>query len=40
MSGVGPKLGVKMSADEARSFVDEINQKVIRRRDERVTKGP
>jgi pyrroloquinoline quinone (PQQ) biosynthesis protein C len=40
MSGVGPKLGVKMSADEAKSFVDEINQKVIRRWDERVTQGP
>ncbi len=40
MSGVEPKLGVKMSADEAKSFIDEINQKVIRRWDERVTQGP
>ena len=40
MSGDGPKLGVKMSADEAKSFVDAINQKVIRRWDERVTQGP
>jgi hypothetical protein len=37
---VPPKLGVKMSPDEAKSFVDEINQKVIRRWDERVTQGP
>jgi pyrroloquinoline quinone (PQQ) biosynthesis protein C len=40
MNAVGPTLGVKMSADEAISFVDAINQKVIRRWDERVTQGP
>jgi hypothetical protein len=40
MSRIGPKLGVKMSADEAKSFVDEINQQVIRRWDERITQGP
>jgi pyrroloquinoline quinone (PQQ) biosynthesis protein C len=40
MDGVGAKLGVRMSADEAKSFVDEINQKVIRRWDERITQGP
>jgi pyrroloquinoline quinone (PQQ) biosynthesis protein C len=40
MNAVGPTLGVKMSADEAKSFVDAINQKVIQRWDERVTQGP
>jgi pyrroloquinoline quinone (PQQ) biosynthesis protein C len=40
MSSAAPQLGVKMTADEAKSFVDGINQKVIRRWDERVTQGP
>jgi pyrroloquinoline quinone (PQQ) biosynthesis protein C len=40
MNAVGPKLGVKMSAGEAKSFVDAINQNVIRRWDERITQGP
>ncbi len=40
MSAVEPKLGVKMNADEAKSFIDEINQKVIRRWEERITQGP
>ena len=40
MSGATPKLGVKMSSDEAKRFVDALNQKVIRRWKERVTDGP
>ncbi len=40
MSGAVPELGVKMSAGEARSFVDGLNQKVIRRWEERITQGP
>jgi pyrroloquinoline quinone (PQQ) biosynthesis protein C len=39
MSAVTPKLGVKMSPDEAKAHVDGINQKVIQRWDERVTKA-
>src|SRR5919106_3963721 len=35
-----PKLGVKMAPDEAKSFVEGLNKKVIQRWDERVTKGP
>ncbi len=40
MSGSKPMLGVKMSAEEAKRFVGELNQKVIRRWDQRVTQGP
>ena len=39
MSSATPKLGVKMSSDEAKDFVDGLNKKVIQRWDERVTKG-
>ena len=39
MSAVTPKLGVKMSPNEAKAHVDGINQKVIQRWDERVTKA-
>jgi pyrroloquinoline quinone (PQQ) biosynthesis protein C len=40
MSSVMPQLGVKMSPEQAKSSVDRMNQKVIQRWDERVTKGP
>jgi pyrroloquinoline quinone (PQQ) biosynthesis protein C len=40
MSSMIPKLGVKMSPDEAKAFVTAMNRKVIQRWDERVTKGP
>ena len=40
MSGTAPQLGVKMIPAEAKTFVGAINQKVIRRWDERVTQGP
>jgi pyrroloquinoline quinone (PQQ) biosynthesis protein C len=40
MSSVTPKLGVKMSSDEAQAYVDGVNKKVLQRWDERVTKGP
>ena len=39
MSSVVPKLGVKMSPEEATAYVDGINQKVIQRWDERITKA-
>jgi pyrroloquinoline quinone (PQQ) biosynthesis protein C len=39
MSNITPKLGVKMSSDDAKAFVDGLNQKVIQRWEERVTKG-
>ena len=39
MTSVTPQLGVKMSPAEAKTFVDSLNQKVIQRWDERVTKG-
>jgi pyrroloquinoline quinone (PQQ) biosynthesis protein C len=35
-----PKLAVKMSADEAKAYLDAVNAKVIKRWDERVTQGP
>jgi pyrroloquinoline quinone (PQQ) biosynthesis protein C len=38
--GVTPQLGVKMSPDEAKAFVDGLNQKVLQRWQERVTGGP
>ena len=34
-----PKLGIKMSPEEARAYVDQLNAKVLRRWDERVTRG-
>ena len=40
MSTVAPKLGVKMTPEEAKSFVDSLKGKVIQRWDERVTRGP
>jgi pyrroloquinoline quinone (PQQ) biosynthesis protein C len=40
MSIATPKLGVKMSLDEAQAYVDGVNKKVLQRWDERVTKGP
>ena len=40
MSHVIPRLGVKMSADEAKSFINGLTQKVAQRWDERVTRGP
>ena len=40
MSSATPKLGVKMTPDEAKAFVTAMNRKVIQRWDERVTKGP
>jgi pyrroloquinoline quinone (PQQ) biosynthesis protein C len=39
MSNITPKLGVKMSSNEAKAFVDGLNKKVIQRWEERVTKG-
>ena len=36
---VTPKLGVKMSADEARAYIAAVNQKVVQRWRERVTEG-
>ncbi len=35
-----PKLGVRMSPNEARGFVDQLNGKVLKRWEERVTQGP
>jgi pyrroloquinoline quinone (PQQ) biosynthesis protein C len=40
ITSLTPKLGVKMSPDEAKAYVDGINKKVLQRWDERVTKGP
>ena len=34
-----PKLGVRMSADDAKAYIDAVNQKVVRRWRERVTEG-
>ena len=39
MQNTVPKLGVKMPPDEAKNYINLINQKVIQRWDERVTKG-
>ena len=39
MSGATPKLGVTMTPEEAKSFVDGLNEKVIQRWEERVTRG-
>lgn len=35
-----PQLGVKMPPDEAQQFVAALNQKVVERWDQRVTRGP
>src|SRR5919202_1264639 len=40
MSDPTPRLGVKMAADDAQAFVSALNEKVLQRWDERVTKGP
>ena len=40
MSQLTPKLGVKMSPDDARAYIGEVNQKVVQRWKERVTNGP
>jgi pyrroloquinoline quinone (PQQ) biosynthesis protein C len=40
MSSIIPQLGVKMNSDDAKAFVAALNGKVIRRWEERVTKGP
>ena len=40
MSGAIPKLGVKMSPQDAKGYVEALNGKVIRRWNERVTRGP
>jgi len=39
MSGATPKLGVTMTPEEAKSFIDGLNEKVIQRWEERVTRG-
>lgn len=39
MSTATPTLGVKMSPEDAKAFVDGLNKKVIQRWNERVTKG-
>jgi len=40
MSNGTPKLGVKLSAQEAKAYVDTLNKKVLQRWQERVTDGP
>src|SRR5499427_1569503 len=40
MSPITPKLGVKMRSDDAKAYIDALNQKVIQRWQERVTRGP
>ncbi|MGZ8522332.1 MAG: hypothetical protein ACXWX7_19545, partial [Candidatus Binatia bacterium] len=35
-----PKLGVKMSSDEAQAYIGAVNKKVVQRWKERVTNGP
>jgi len=40
MSSAIPRLGIKMNSDDAKAFVAALNGKVIRRWEERVTKGP
>ena len=40
MSNVTPQLGVKMSPEHAKAYIDEVNRKVIQRWKERVTNGP
>src|SRR5258705_10998196 len=40
MNQIVPKLGVKMSAADAKAYIDTINEKVIQRWQVRVTHGP
>ena len=40
MSQLTPQLGVKMSPEHAKAYIDEVNRKVIQRWKERVTDGP
>jgi pyrroloquinoline quinone (PQQ) biosynthesis protein C len=40
MSSATPQLGVKMSPDDAKAFVDTMNKKVVQRWKERVTQRP
>jgi pyrroloquinoline quinone (PQQ) biosynthesis protein C len=40
MSVTNPVLGVKMTSEEAKTFIGELNNKVIERWDQRVTRGP
>src|ERR1043166_9309753 len=40
MNSAAPALGVKMTTDEAKGFVDALNTKVLQRWEERVTNGP
>ena len=40
MTQVTPTLGVKMSEQRAKSYIDELNKKVLERWQERVTQGP
>ncbi len=39
MRSKGPQLGVKMSSREAKAYIDQLNVKVRRRWEERVTRG-
>ncbi|MBI4523321.1 MAG: iron-containing redox enzyme family protein [Deltaproteobacteria bacterium] len=39
MEPKAPKIGTKMSGDEAKAFIDELNAKVLQRWEERVTRG-
>ena len=39
MSSAMPKMGVRMTPEEAENFVDQLNAKVLRRWDERVSQG-
>jgi len=39
MESKGPQLGVKMSAEAAGAYVDRLNSQVLKRWEERVTKG-
>ena len=40
MSPILPKLGVKMTSDDAKTYIAAVNQKVVQRWQERVTNGP
>ena len=40
MSQLLPQLGVKMSSEDAKDYINSVNQKVIQRWKERVTNGP
>lgn len=39
MSTDMPRMGVRMTSEEAKNFVDQLNEKVLRRWDERVSQG-